>query len=96
MVIKVDFDLTMTILAHNLFRLIAQDLIGYKNCTPATLYEKFLLNGGRVKIVENEIRVNLKKKRHLPSILSAMKKFHNISIPWLHNKKLQFVGESYS
>lgn len=96
MIIKVDFDLTMTILSHNLFRLIAQDLSGYNNCTPATLYEKFLLNGGYVKIVGDEVVINLKKKRHLPSILTAMKKFHKISIPWLHNKKLRVVGESYS
>ena len=44
MVIKVDFDLTMTILAHNLYRLLALDLIGYENNTSATLYEKFIYN----------------------------------------------------
>ena len=96
MVIKVDFDLTMTILTYNLYRLIAQDLCGYNNCTPATLHDKFFLNGGSVNISEDEIIIALKKKRHLPAILMAMKKFNNRRITWLHNKKISFVGASYS
>ena len=32
MVIKVDFDLTMTILAYNLYRLLALELPGYEHC----------------------------------------------------------------
>ncbi len=96
MVIKVDFDLTMTILVYNLYRLIAQDLCGYNNCTPATLHDKFFLNGGSVNISEDEIVVGLKKKRHLPAILMAMKKIKNCRITWLDNKKINFVGESYS
>ena len=96
MIIKVDFDLTMSILAYNLFRLFAQDLEGYTHCTPATLYEKFLLNGGSAKITEDKITIGLKKKRHLPLVLTAMRQFQNKKISWLHNKKIEFVGESYS
>lgn len=96
MVIKVDFDLSMTILAYNLFRLFAQDLPGYNHCAPATLYEKFILNGGSVNITNNTITIGLKKKRHLPAILTAMKRFQQMKISWLHNKKIEFIGESYS
>ncbi|MDJ0689088.1 MAG: hypothetical protein QNJ41_11320 [Xenococcaceae cyanobacterium MO_188.B32] len=42
MVIKVDFDLTMSILANNLLRLFATDLPGgYKSLTRESLYTKF-------------------------------------------------------
>ena len=96
MVIKVDFDLTMTILAYNLFRLLAADLEGYSHNTAATLYEKFLHNSGFVTINREHIIVSLKKKRNLPLLLSAMEQFQNSRIAWLHNKKLQFVGASTS
>ena len=46
MVIKMDFDLAMTILAYNLYRLLALDLPGYENNTAVTLYEKFIQNNG--------------------------------------------------
>lgn len=95
-VIKVDFDLTMTILTHNLYRLFAQDLDGYTNCSSATLHDKFFLNGGSVQINDNEIIISLKKKRTLPLILMAMKFFEKCQIPWLYSKKIKFVGASYS
>jgi predicted DNA-binding protein YlxM (UPF0122 family) len=42
-VIKVDFDLVMTILAHNLYRLLAKDIEKYANATSQTLYEKLVI-----------------------------------------------------
>ena len=94
MVIKVDFDLTMTVLAHNLYRLLAMNLTGYMHNTSESLYEKFLCNSGEVEISEDEIQVKMKKKRNLPALLGEMDKFRNIAIPWMQNKKLQFSGSS--
>jgi hypothetical protein len=42
MVIKVDFDLTMSILAHNLYRLFALEMERYEHFTAQTLYDKFV------------------------------------------------------
>ena len=43
MVIKVDFDLNMSLLAHNILRLFAMDLPGYTHDADYTLYKKFSL-----------------------------------------------------
>lgn len=94
MVIKVDFDLTMTVLAHNLYRLLAMNLSGYSHNTSETLFEKFLCNSGEIEITGDEIQVRMKKKRNLPALLSEMEKFKDIRIPWLDNKKLIFSGAS--
>ena len=96
MVIKVDFDLTMTILAHNLYRLYAAELCGYSNNTAATLYNKFIHNGGDIEIDEKNITVKMKKKRNLPAILSAMEDFKNIKIPYLNNRTLSIEGATRS
>ena len=41
-VVKVDFDLVMTLLAHNLYRLFARDIDGYSHCVANTIFKKFI------------------------------------------------------
>ena len=96
MVIKVDFDLAMTILAHNLYRLFAIDLTGYSNNAAPSLYEKFMYNSGDVEISDMQITIDLKKRRHLPALLTALEPFQNKKIPFLADKTLIFRGASRS
>jgi hypothetical protein len=96
MVIKVDFDLTMSILTHNLFRLLAMDLQRFENISDQTLYEKFLLNSADIIIENKIITVKYKKKRNLPLIIETMKKNEEISYSWLDDNKICFEGASYS
>jgi transposase len=96
MVIKVDFDLTMSILAHNLLRLFAMDLEGHTHDADTTLYEKFLSVNGSVQIEADRVIVKLKKKRNLPAILTAMAPFQNQKIAALGGKQLEFVGDTCS
>ena len=96
MVIKVDFDLTMSILAHNIYRLFALDLEGYSHMTSQSIYEKFIANPADVQIRGQEITVKLKKKRNLPMILENMNKFKKLKLPWMDNKQLVFEGATYS
>jgi hypothetical protein len=95
MVIKVDFDLTMSILAYNLYRLLAQELDRYKNLSVQSLYDKFILNGADVVIRGEQITVQLRKKRSLPLILETMALFVDQQYPWLGNRKVVFEGASY-
>ena len=96
MVIKVDFDLTMTILAHNLYRLFAMDLNRCSHFTDIRLYEKFISNSGEITIADDKIEVKMKKKRDLPELLTIMNQYNNINISWLGNKPIAFSGLSYS
>ena len=86
MVIKVDFDLTMTILAYNLYRLLAMQLPRYSHLTAEKIFEKFISNSGKVRVEENAITVLMKKKRHLPAILTAVKKITPAYIGFLGKK----------
>jgi len=94
MVIKVDFDLTMSITAHNIYRLFAKQLNRYQNFSDQTIYEDFIKNSGEVVISENTVQVFLKKKRSLPKILSVLTNFSEMQYPLLDNKKLLFLGAS--
>jgi len=96
MVIKVDFDLTMSILSYNLYRLLALELERYSNLSIQRLYDKFVLNGADIIIKENTIMVQLKKKRNLPLILEVMQQYSRQKYPWLNNMNVIFEGATYS
>lgn len=94
MVIKVDFDLTMSIFAHNVYRLFALQLPGYSHCSDQTIYEKFIQNAGEISISDDEIVVRLKRKRNLPLLLEQMNDLGAIELSWLGQKMLRFVAST--
>jgi len=95
-VVKVDFDLTMTILAHNIYRLFAMDHPDYYHCDAQTIFNKFISVQGSVHIQNTDILVKLKRKRTLPLILEQMSWFDDLPIPWLFDKKIIFIADSTS
>lgn len=89
-VVKVDFDLTLTLAAHNLYRTMALMLEGHQWETSKSLNAKFFANGGAFEITSDRIHVYLKKKRHLPILMEALKELGTTRIPWLQNRFLEF------
>ena len=94
MVIKVDFDLTMTILAHNLYRLLADSLEGHQHLTSQSLYEKFICNDGTIAVDGKTIKVQMKKKRNLPLLLTALNQFKATKPSWLESLEIIFEAAS--
>lgn len=95
-VVKVDFDLTMTLLTHNLYRLIAADLAGYSRNRANTIFNKFIDNYGDVEVREEEIVVKLNRKRSLPLLRESMARYSELTYPWLGGKRLVFEANSHS
>jgi transposase len=93
-VVKVDFDLVMTVFAHNLYRLFAQNIEGYSHCEAKTIFNKFILNAGEIAIAENDVYVKLKRKRTLPLTLESLADFDSFYYPWLHDKCLHFSASN--
>jgi hypothetical protein len=93
-VIKVDFDLTMTILAHNLLRLFCKDIDGFAHCKSETLYDKFISAAGEVVVENDMVSVTLKKKRTLPHLLEHLHDSQDLPVPWLQNAALSFIAGS--
>ena len=97
LVVKVDFDLAMTVLAYNLLRLLALDLPpGYRQLTARTLYERLLCTAADISLTPDLCTVSLKKKRDLPALLEALQSVGTARIPWLGNRQLVFQGASRS
>ena len=93
-VVKVDFDLTMTILAHNLYKLFCKNFDGYSHCEAQTIFNKFISTPGHIWVNDKQIVVRLKKKRSLPILLEQMNTFKDISYPWLDRRTIAFTADS--
>ena len=96
MVIKVDFDLTMSILTHNLFRLFAADIPGFTHQSAPSLFEKFLDNSGKVIIDEQQVTIILNKKRNVPALLNTMEPFQDKLLASLNNLKFRVIADATS
>jgi hypothetical protein len=94
-VVKVDFDLTLSLLAHNLYRILAQHLPGFEHCTVDTINRKFLENGARVAIEGNTVTVHLKKKTHLPILFELPWMKQTTRLSWM-NLDIQYVSGTAS
>jgi len=94
MVIKVDFDLTMSITAHNLYRLFAKELERYRSYSDQSIYEEFIKNSGEISIENDIIKIFLKKKRSLPGTLRLLQNYSEQRMLHLGNKKIVFLGAS--
>jgi transposase len=92
-VIKVDFDLTMTILAHNLYRLLASKLPGYFHNRAQTLFGTFIDNYGEIVVGDRDITIKMNRKRTLPLLRESISE-PNASYQWLCNKKLIFTADT--
>ena len=94
-VIKVDFDLAMTILAHNLYRLLASELPGYSHNRAQTLYSSFIDNYGDIVVGEKEITVKMNRKRSLPLLRESLPEIKG-KCSWLGGKKLVFTANTHT
>jgi hypothetical protein len=94
-VVKVDFDLTMSILAHNLYRLLASELPGYSHCRAQTLYDSFIDNYGDIEVGENAITVKMNRKRSLPLLRESIPLVDD-TYAWLGNKNLIFAANTHT
>lgn len=94
-VIKVDFDLTMTILAHNVMRLYCKELEGYSHCEAETIFNKFISAPGDVTVGDGTIDVILKKKKSLPTLVEHLDSLGNVPVTWLDDFDISFgVGST--
>ena len=87
--VKVDFDLALNLLAHNLYRRMAVTIPKFEKCTAETLCRNFIEGRSKVTIEGNDIKVNMAKKAHLPLLYECPWMTERTNISFL-NKRISF------
>jgi len=88
--IRIYFDVVMTIVADTLYRLLADDLKRFEDCTPKTIFSDFINCRCKGEVVGDEIIIKMKKKATTPIFKSNEIFQKSYPISWLGNKRLRF------
>lgn len=88
--IRIYFDVAMTLVADTLYRLLAKDLKRFENCTPKTLFSDFINCRCKGEVVGDEVIIRMKKKATTPLFKSNEVFKRSRSVPWFGNKKIRY------
>ena len=90
LMIRIYFDVALTIVADTLYKLLARDLRRFEDCTPKTIFADFINCGCRGEVVGNEVIIRMKKKATTP-ILKSMDRFQRSwPVPWWGGKEVRY------
>ncbi len=92
-VVKVNFDIAMTLIANTLYKILAQKTKWFKNATPKTISRNFIDVKTNIKIKDDKIVVKLGLKNYNPVIMEWVNSLNEIKIPWWNDRTLAFDFE---
>jgi transposase len=88
--LNVDLDTTLTVVAGNLYRLLALKLSRYEHATPGTLWRDFLDATGTLHIHQAGVTCALNLRTHHPVLIDAGFADLETPIPWWDGRTLRF------
>jgi hypothetical protein len=88
--LNVDLDTTLTVVAGNLYRMLARKLSRYETATPERIWRHFLDTPGTLDITDQAVTVDLNLRTYHPVLIDAGIADLDQPIPWLDNRRLRF------
>jgi transposase len=88
--LNVDLDTTLTVVAGNLYRLLALKLDRYEKATPDKIWRDFLEATGTLHIGPDGVTCALNLRSHHPVLIDAGIADLQAPIPWWHGRTLRF------
>ena len=88
--LNVDLDTTLTVIAGNLYRLLARKLPRYQNATPDRLWRHFLDSTGTLHLTDDALILELRVRTYHPALIEAGLADQTTPIPWLDGRQLRF------
>ncbi|MCA1698100.1 MAG: hypothetical protein LC790_04025 [Actinobacteria bacterium] len=88
--LNVDLDTTLTVIAGNLYRLLAHRLARYERATPDRIWRHFLDATGTIHTTEQALTVDIGVRTYHPALIDAGLADQATPIPWLDGRELRF------
>lgn len=79
---KVDFDMTLLVIASGLYRLLARRMRGYADAQARHIFRDLIDTPADVTVTDSEIQVHFHRRAHLPIVLASGLLNTPVSIPW--------------
>ena len=89
--IKVHFDIVMTMIADTLYNMLSQKLRGFEDCDAPKIYRHFVRGKGKLTVKGHELTVTYPKRAHNPILRSVPWYKMPNSLSWLDGARLNLV-----
>ena len=89
--VKVHFDVVLTMIADTLYYLLARRLRGFEECNAPKIFRHFIHGKGQITVGDGEVVVRFPKRAHNPVLRSLDWTQLPDRISWLGNRRLRFV-----
>jgi hypothetical protein len=87
--VKVHFDLVMTMVADTLYSMLAQKLRGFEDCDAPKLYRHFVRGKGIVEVKKGVVTVTFPRRAHNPILRAVPWQRLPKTLSWLGDTKLE-------
>ena len=91
---KVDFDMTLLVIASGLYRLLARRMRGYGDAQARHIFRDLVDMPATVDITAREVTVAFHRRAHLPILMASGLFDQRVKVPWWGNRTLRFTTDS--
>jgi hypothetical protein len=88
---KVDFDMSLLVLASALYRIMARRMRGYDDAQARQIFRDLIDMPAQVTVTDHEVRVRFYRRAHLPIVLASGLFDKPIAVPWWDGLHLRLV-----
>ena len=87
--LKVDFDMSLLVIASGLYRLLADRMRGYADAQARHIFRDLIDTPADVSLTDTEVQVHFHRRAHLPIVLASGLLNTPIAIPWWNGYSLR-------
>lgn len=88
--VKVHFDVVLTMIADTLYYLLARRLRGFEECNASRIFRHFVRGNGQISVDKDQVVVRFPKRAHNPVLRSIDWTNLPDRVSWLGNRRLRF------
>jgi hypothetical protein len=88
--LKVDFDMSLMVIASGLYRLLGTRMRGYADAQARQIFRDLVQMPARITTSEKEVHVQFHRRAHLPILMASGMLDRTEQIPWWNKAKLRF------
>lgn len=89
-VVKVDFDVAMTLFANTLYKYLASKLRYYEHSRAKTLFRNFVEGRAEVSVEGDLVLVRVEKRGRNPMLMELAEAYPDVIVPWWEGRRLVF------
>ncbi len=86
--LKVDFDMSLLVIASGLYRLLAKTMRGYADAQARMIFRDLIDTPATVVTTDNQVQVRFHRRAHLPIVLASGLMNKPVTVPWWNDMQL--------